>query len=105
MIQMKEWLFKAYLHKLYRMLYRRRAGTVYEKKKASEREDSARRYTCHLSCAACLQVEIYSHIEMHSHRTLTMFTSGNLLSSSHIAVNVLVEYSKEDWRNWAGPVL
>ena len=37
MIQMKEGLFKAYLHRLYRMLYRRRAGTVYEKKKASER--------------------------------------------------------------------
>ena len=62
MIQMKERLFKAYLHKLYRMLYRRRAGTVYEKKKASEREDSARRYTCHLMLPR------------------SMFTSGNLLS-------------------------
>ena len=59
---MKEGLYKAFLYKLYRLLYRRRAGTVYEKKKASEREDSARRYTCHLMLLR------------------SMFTSGNLLS-------------------------
>jgi len=37
--------------------------------------------------AHILQVEIYSHIETHSHRTRTArshFTSGNLLSPSHI---------------------
>jgi len=36
-------------------------------------------------CTAYLQVEIYSHIEMHSYRALTMFTSGNLLSLSDLA--------------------
>ena len=44
---------------------------------------------CRLTvCTAYLQVEIYSHIEMHSHCTRThhhAFTSGNLLSLSDLA--------------------
>ena len=61
MIQMKEWLFKAYLHRLYRMLYRRRAGTMKRK------EESKR--------ARGFGTKIYLSFKLRS-----IFTSGNLLS-------------------------